>query len=213
MHPTRDHVIAIARKLFAEKGYNSTSVADILHEAEINSGSLYHHFETKQGLLIAVLESYRDGIEPMLIAPAWAGVADPIERIFALLARYRELIVLTDCAYGCPIGNLALEIHEPDPPVRALLSENFNRWTGFVQACLRDGADRLPSEVDTHALAQFVLTTMEGGVMLSRTHRTLEAFDNAVRMLRDYFTRLSQCSKTETVKTQPKPRSERKQPR
>lgn len=213
MHPTRDHVIAIARKLFAEKGYNSTSVADILHEANINSGSLYHHFETKQGLLIAVLESYRDGIEPMLIVPAWAGVEDPIERIFALLARYRELLVLPDCAYGCPIGNLALEIHEPDPPVRVLLAENFNRWTGFVEKCVTDARDRLPADVDTHALAQFVLTTMEGGVMLSRTHRTLEAFDNAIRMLRDYFTKLSQCSQTEPLKTRPKPLPKRKHSR
>ncbi len=101
-------------RLFALKGYNATSIADILHEARINSGSLYHHFETKQGLLIAVLETYRDGIEQMLIAPAWSGVEDPISRIFALLARYRELLAGTDCTYGCPIGSLALEIHEPE---------------------------------------------------------------------------------------------------
>ena len=36
-----------------------------------------------------MLEAYRDGIDPMLLEPAWAGVDDPIERIFALLASYR----------------------------------------------------------------------------------------------------------------------------
>lgn len=177
-------------RLFAEKGYNSTSIADILKEANINSGSLYHHFETKQGVLMAVLETYRDAIEQMLIAPAWAGIEDPIERIFALLGRYRELLRETECGYGCPIGSLALELHEPDPPVRALLAANFDRWTSFVQQCLDSSKDRLPPEIDTHALAQFVLTTMEGGVMLSRTQRTLESFDAAVAVLRDYFSRL-----------------------
>lgn len=182
-------------KLFAEKGYDSTSVADILKQANVNSGSLYHYFETKQGVLLAVLEAYRDGIEQMLIAPAWEGVGDPIERVFALLARYRELLKTTDCAYGCPIGSLALEIHEPDPPVRALLVANFSRWTDFIEACFLAAGERLPAGTNTRALAQFVLTTMEGGVMLSRTYRTLEAFDASVATLRDYISKLESSTK------------------
>jgi hypothetical protein len=94
---------------------------------------------------------------------------------------------MTECAYGCPIGSLALEIHEPDPPVRELLALNFTNWTGFIEKCLGAAADRLPPGTDTRALAQFVLTTMEGGVMLSRTYRTLDAFDSVVTTLRNYF--------------------------
>ena len=73
-------------ELFWLKGYGSTSIADILSRSQVNSGSLYHYFPGKQDLLLAVLESYRDGIGPMLLEPAWAGVDDPIDRIFALLA-------------------------------------------------------------------------------------------------------------------------------
>src|ERR1051325_3836158 len=174
-------------RLFAEKGYDSTSIADILQQANVNSGSLYHHFDTKQGVLLAVLETHRDGIEPMLIAPAWKGVDDPIERVFALLKRYRELLKATECSYGCPIGSLALEIHEPDPPVRALLAANFDRWTDFIEKCLVSARDRFPRGTDTRALAQFVLTTMEGGVMLSRTYRTLDAFDASVAILKNHI--------------------------
>ncbi len=65
-----------AMRLFGEKGYESTSVADILRAANANSGSLYHFFPTKQDLLIEVLKRYRDGIGPMLLEPAWA--ASPI---------------------------------------------------------------------------------------------------------------------------------------
>lgn len=176
--------------LFMAKGYQSTSVADILREAGANSGSLYHAFPTKQDLLLAVLERYRQGIGPMLLDPAWQGVEDPIERIFALLARYRAGLEMTDCTYGCPIGSLALEIHEPDPPVRELLAANFDGWVAAIRNCLDAAADRLPMGIDTNALAQFVLTVMEGGVMQSRTHRTLEAFDASVAGLRDYLDRL-----------------------
>jgi AcrR family transcriptional regulator len=194
-HPTRDAIIHVAMNLFAEKGYDSTSVADILNHAKVNSGSLYNYFDTKQGVLIAVLKAYRDGIERMLIAPAWEGIDDPIERVFALLSIYRELLKMTDCAYGCPIGSLALEIHEPDPAVRELLAANFSRWTEFVEGCFAAAGDRLPADTDKRALAQFTLTSMEGGVMLSRTYRTLEAFDAAVATLRDYISKLETSTK------------------
>jgi TetR/AcrR family transcriptional regulator, transcriptional repressor for nem operon len=177
-------------RLFHEKGYQSTSIADVLREAGANAGSMYHFFPTKQDLLLAVLDAYRTGIHPMLLGPAWAGVDDAVERIFALLARYRELLETSDCFYGCPIGSLALELHEPDPPVRALLAANFDAWTGAIESCIAAAGDRLPADVDRRQLATFVLTTMEGGVMLSRTHRTLEPFDAAVSALRDYFARL-----------------------
>lgn len=187
---TRQRIVLAAMHLFWEKGYGSTSVADILKSADINSGSLYHYFPGKQDVLLAVLEGYQSGLWEMLLKPAWDGIADPIERIFRLLDRYRRSIVETDCTYGCPIGSLALEIHEPDPVVRDLLVNNFVGWVDAVEGCLKEAGDRLPADVDRRELAQFVLTTMEGGVMLARTHRDVGQFDAAVRQLRGYFARL-----------------------
>lgn len=194
--PTRDRLVFAALKLFGEKGYLSTSIQDILREAGANAGSLYHAFPTKQDVLIAVLDLYRQGIEPMLLAPAWDGVDDPIEKVFALLARYRGMLEATDCLYGCPIGSIALELHEPDPPVRELLSLNFTQWVGHIERCLDEAADRLPADLDRRMVAILVLNVMEGGVMQSRTHRTLQAFDASVAGLRDYLTRLEQAAKT-----------------
>lgn len=174
-------------ELFWEKGYGSTSIVEILQRAGANAGSLYHFFPTKQDLLVAVLDRYVDGIGPMLLEPAWADVADPLDRVFALLGRYRDFLVETDCFYGCPIGSLALELHEPDPPVRERLAANFANWVAAIEGCLEAAGDRLPSDLDRGALAQFVLTTMEGGVMQARTHRSLAPYDASVSQLRSYF--------------------------
>ena len=187
---TKDRLVFSALQLFSEKGYGSTSIADILKAAEANSGSLYYFFPTKQDVLLEVLRRYRDGIYPMLLLPAWDGVDDPIERVFALLARYRQALQMTDCVYGCPIGSLALELHEPDPPVRELLSVNFDGWVQAIEHCYIAAGDRLPADLDRNALAVFTLTTMEGGVMLARTRRDLAPFDAAIASLRDYVTRL-----------------------
>jgi TetR/AcrR family transcriptional repressor of nem operon len=190
-HSTRDRLVTTAMTLFWEKGYDSTSVADVLQKAKVNSGSLYHFFPGKQDLLLAVLDAYHQGIGPMLLDPAWKGVDDPIERVFALLERYRQGIVMTQCTYGCPIGSLALEIHEPDPPVRHALAKNFEAWVRAIEGCLEAAGNRLPKHVKRRALAEFVLTTMEGAVMQSRTHRDVAYFDRSVDQLRNYFALLT----------------------
>jgi TetR/AcrR family transcriptional regulator, transcriptional repressor for nem operon len=181
---TRDRLVAVSRDLFAAKGYLSTSVADILREAEVNSGSLYYFFATKQDLLLEVLRAYRDGIDAMLIEPAWRGVEDPIEKVFALLGVYRGMLAETDYLYGCPIGSLALELHEPDPPVRELLAENFDEWKRRVKDCFHAGRSSLPQGVSPEEMATLVLTVMEGAVMQARTYRSPEAFDVSVQTLR-----------------------------
>ncbi|MFT3726959.1 MAG: TetR/AcrR family transcriptional regulator [Terricaulis sp.] len=186
----RDKIVQAAMELFWLKGYNSTSIADLLSRTQLNSGSLYHVFPSKQDVLIGVLEAYRDGIGEMLLEPAWGAIEDPIERIFALLAYYRTGIVETDHTYGCPIGSLALELHEPDPQVRDLLAANFSAWIGAVRVCLDAAGARLPAHVDRNALAEFILTTMEGGVMQARTFRDVGYFDRSVAQLRSYMEQL-----------------------
>jgi TetR/AcrR family transcriptional regulator, transcriptional repressor for nem operon len=183
---TRGRIIETAMELFWLKGYGSTSIADILSRSQVNSGSLYHFFPGKQDLLIAVLEAYRDGIGAMLLEPAWGGIADPVDKVFALLAKYRSLIVETECQYGCPIGSLALELHEADPAVRRLLAENFERWVDAVAGCLEEAKGRFPPDVDLRAVAELALTVMEGGVMQARTHRDVGHFDRSVAQLRSY---------------------------
>lgn len=191
----REKIVHAAMELFWLKGYNSTSVADLLSRTQLNSGSLYHVFPSKQDVLIGVLEAYRDGIREMLLEPAWGQVSDPVDKVFALLSAYRTMIVETECTYGCPIGSLALELHEPDPRVRELLAENFENWTRAVEDCLKAAAKRMPKNTDTRALAQFVLTAMEGGVMQARTHRDVAYFDRAVTQLRAHFTMLEALAK------------------
>ena len=56
MSTSRDKIIQAAMELFWLKGFNSTSIADLLSRTQLNSGSLYHVFPSKQDVLIGVLE-------------------------------------------------------------------------------------------------------------------------------------------------------------
>ncbi len=66
---TREKIVETAARLFHEQGFASTGVATILREAEVNSGSLYHFFSSKDELLKGVLDWYLDNLYPMIMAP------------------------------------------------------------------------------------------------------------------------------------------------
>src|SRR5260221_11436323 len=87
---TRTRLVLTAMQLFWEKGYGSTSIADVLHRAGVNSGSLYHFFPGKQDLLLAVLDAYHGGNGQMLLEPAWIGGGGPMEKIFTLVPQCRN---------------------------------------------------------------------------------------------------------------------------
>ena len=54
---TSAQLIAIARKLFSTRGYSDTSLEDIVLKAGMTRGAIYHHFEGKKGVFIAVFEN------------------------------------------------------------------------------------------------------------------------------------------------------------
>ncbi len=196
-HGTREKLLEAATRLFHEQGYAATGVSTILREAGVGSGSLYYFFPTKEALLQGVLDRYMEMLEPEVLRPAFERTADPIERIFAVLDGYRQMLTMTGCAMGCPIGNLALELSDTYPVVREKLAGLFAAWCGAIRQCLDHAADRLPPDMDRDGLAQFVLTVMEGALMQARAHKNLKPFDASIAHLRDYFERLLRRKKSE----------------
>jgi TetR/AcrR family transcriptional repressor of nem operon len=184
---TRDRLVNSAIYLFWERGFAGTSMSDLLAHANVNSGSFYHFFESKEALLRAVLEMYLAALRPMVVDPAFATTEEPLARIFAILAGYRERILQTDCRYGCPLGRLALEIDPENRPAHNLIAQNFQGWIGAVRECIDQMKDRLPKGTDREGLATYVLAVMEGGVMISRSSGSVEPFDRAVAQLSEHF--------------------------
>lgn len=162
-------------------------MADLLAHAGVNSGSFYHFFDSKEALLREVLNGYLMLLRPMVVDPAFATTDDPLGRIFAILAGYRVRILATESRYGCPLGRLALEIDPENAPAHLLIADNFRGWIDAVRECLDAMRQRLPAETDLDALATYILAVMEGGVMLSRSYRSVDPFDAAVAQLNEHF--------------------------
>jgi AcrR family transcriptional regulator len=217
---TRERLIEAAMELFVFQGYAATGLAQIARKAGALPGSLYYFFPTKEDLLAATLQKRIELLHPEVLAPIWERIDDPIERVFGLLAGYRRMLEMTEFKHGCPIGNLVIEVGETHTHARALLADNFDNWLDSVEQCFRAAKDRLPEHADPRQLAVFVLTTMEGAVMLARTYRNFEAYDAAVVSLRDYVERLlrdgsqwpspAASAKPTPARTSPRTRKSRK---
>ena len=187
---TRITIVETARALIYENGFHATSLAKIQKACGVNGGSVYHFFKSKEALLVAVLESYVEQLEPEVMAPAFSTTDDPVERVFAVLAGYRRMLTESEFAAGCPIGNLALELPDAGPEVRSLLQQNFDSWCGFISRCF-EATGSFAAEDTAGRLARMALTVMEGGILQARARQSIEPYDEAVAQFRDYVDRLA----------------------
>jgi len=100
---TREQLIEVATRLFAERGYEDTSIEAVLAVAGVSRGALYHHFTGKDDLFGAVVESVNDRIMTELVATT-AGAADAFDALQAAALAWIDLagdpviqrIILTD---------------------------------------------------------------------------------------------------------------------
>jgi len=79
---TRAQLIAIATRMFADRGYEETSIEALLREAGVSRGSLYHHFASKEALFEAVTEAVETSVGEQTMAAA-DGITEPVAALRA----------------------------------------------------------------------------------------------------------------------------------
>lgn len=92
---TKAKIIAVARRLFATRGYAGTSTEAILEETQFSRGALYHHFENKEALFAAVMEAVEVDITTAT-ARARGNVTDPVEALRRAFNAFLDLACETE---------------------------------------------------------------------------------------------------------------------
>lgn len=177
---TRARIIEAAAQLVLAQGIEHTTLGDIQRAAGVNASQLYHYFADKNGLVLAVIDHQAHGVLDTH-RTALTGLDS-----FEALEAWRDLIVgmvrARECAGGCPIGSLVAGIAEADLPGRGALQGAFARWEDLLRsglASMRDGG-RLRPDADTDQLALALLAALQGGLLLSQTHRDTRALEAAL---------------------------------
>lgn len=186
----REKILAKAAELIHVKGFNHTSIQDILEAASVKKSNFYYHFDSKEQLGFEVLALRMRQFYKMAIAPALVeGGVEPRARIHAFLDRLALVGMSEAGERGCPFGNLAQEISALHEPLRESLSGFFNACTEALEGCLEEGKKTGAFRIDTPSrrIAEFILGQIQGAFLLRKTHKDPEVIKRSVEMLRVFL--------------------------
>ncbi|WP_428340036.1 TetR/AcrR family transcriptional regulator [Mycobacterium sp.] len=179
---SRTALIDAAATLFRRQGYAATGLNQILEEAGVRPGSLYHHFPLgKQQLAAAAVDGGGAAIEGLLrrLLAKDVPAADIVDRWADLLIAG----LAVDWRDGCPIEPVATESVHASALVREASARVFHGWCTAIEQRLRqDGWP--PDEAKSVGVA--VISLIEGALILARVSGTpapLQSIKPAARRL------------------------------
>jgi TetR/AcrR family transcriptional regulator, transcriptional repressor for nem operon len=185
----KQEIITIAKEIIHSKGYQATSISDILHAASIGKGQFYYYFSSKHDLGLAVVEELIQEWDKQLLVDIFKSPSEPKSKLNNMLNWAIAYHAGMDNKSGCPIGNLAIEMSEHDETFRLKIKGFIERWIGAVQTALDQmvNENQLDSRIDTKKSAEMIVATIEGGILLMKNQLNIQVLINVIDMIRKQF--------------------------
>ena len=168
---TRHRIVVAATEVVAEKGALGASLDEVGARAPASRSQLYHYFDDKNDLLLAVAEATNgavlDGQRDLFDnLDTWDGFVRWADSLVALQEERGG-------QGGCPIANLLGQIGERDDGIRVVLASGFDRWEAYIRAGLAAmvSSGELRPDADAEWLASSILASVQGGLVLSQARR------------------------------------------
>jgi AcrR family transcriptional regulator len=176
---SRQRMIDAALDLFHQKGVNATSVDQVLARSATGKSQFSHYFKTKDGLVHAVLQHLHEVIRSGAV-PTGYDVRSwrDLERWFQNYIDYQRSV---GCERSCPIGTIGADVGNDQQLLRQDL-RLFLQWSRGQLARFfaeRKAAGELVASADPETLADFCISIMQGGMLLTKMQRATDMFEGA----------------------------------
>jgi AcrR family transcriptional regulator len=168
----REELLALAARMFAERGLRTTTVRDIADAAGILSGSLYHHFDSKESMVDEILREFLDSLfgRYRAIVAEGMGPRQTLEAIvvasFEAIDRQHDAVAI----YQNEAGHLVES--ERFDYIRERLAEFRTLWRTILRDGMADGSFR--ADLDVDLAYRFLRDTVWVGVRWYRPGGTLD---------------------------------------
>lgn len=177
-----------AMELFWERGYEATSMADLVDHLGIGRASLYATFGGKKDLYLKALQRYLASRSPSPIEVlSQPGPALPAVR--ALVQQYVEEAIGDEQGRGCMVVNTAIELASRDPALGRRVAANWDSletalWSALARA---QAQDELSPDADPRSTARFLLVFLQGVKVVGKSsddaQRLRAAGEHVLRLL------------------------------
>jgi TetR/AcrR family transcriptional repressor of nem operon len=193
---TRERIVDAASTLILEHGVDAAKLEDIQSAAHVSASQLYHYFEDKSALILAVIEHQTEAVlgahRPLLAR------LDSFEALEEWRDEIVESIESQHCVGGCPLGSLVGGLAESDPIARAALASSFAEWERLLRVGIETMRDHgeLRADIDAQSIAVSLLASVQGGLLLSQTRRDSLSVRTAIDMSIAYLKTLRTVSQS-----------------
>lgn len=165
-----NEVLDKAMQAFWERGYEATSMQDLVDRTGVNRGSLYATYGDKHDLFVAALRMYDDRMRRGMLADLEARCEprEAVRRVFAAFTRN-----VSECGgnHGCFLTNTALELAQHDAEVGRIVATAQAEMEAFFARAIKKGKARgdIPARVKPGECARGLLASLLGLVVLTRS--------------------------------------------
>lgn len=190
---TRTRILNIAEAAVLEKGFEATSIEEIVAGAAISRGGFFYHFKDKNALARAMLERYIDAENALyddLFARARDLNDDPLHCMLIGLKLLAEMLSdMPEGHPGCVIAATAYQDRLFDAGVRDLNRKAILEWRKRFRGMFEEIAEVYEPRdtVNMDALGDMVSSVVEGGLVLQRALREHNSASEQIMLLRSYL--------------------------
>jgi AcrR family transcriptional regulator len=187
---TRQRILERAAPVFNRRGYEGASMQEILDAVGLEKGGLYRHFAGKEEL---ATESFRYALG--LATKTRTADLDHISGAVPKLRAFVERFVKTPSALpgGCPLLNTAIDADDGNPALRKLVRQGLADWKDRLATIVREGkrAGQIRKSVKSRHVANTLIATLEGALMISRLEGDRQALEDAAISLNTFLDSIS----------------------
>ncbi len=169
---SRQHIITSSVAVFNTKGYEGTSMSDLIEKTGFQKGGIYRHFESKEQLAAEVF-NYAYAQMKKAYSGTYDGTDAPDVKLIKFLTRMKEFMIKPPVKGGCPILNLSTEVDDTNDLLRKLVKAAAIEWEIMMIKIFEEGRQMkiFNKKVDAIKEARFLMSSIEGAIMLSKLHR------------------------------------------
>jgi TetR/AcrR family transcriptional regulator, transcriptional repressor for nem operon len=198
---TKREIVRSAAPLFNQKGYEGTSLSDLMEATGLRKGGIYRHFSSKEELAGKAFDyAWEKAVNGRLEGVnEVSGCVDRLKTMISNFVEKRTGLV----AGGCPLLNTAIEADDGNALLRERARKALRDWSGLFRDVVKEGIKK--REIDVHTdprkLPQLIIGSLEGALMISRIEGNDSALQGARSFLNEYLEKNVRSEKARPART------------
>ncbi|WP_027418181.1 TetR/AcrR family transcriptional regulator [Crocinitomix catalasitica] len=189
---TRHTILEKAFDLIYKKGYQTTSIDEIIATTKVTKGAFYYHFKTKDDMGLAIInEIVKPTMHEEFILPL-ESTNDPLDNIYniteSLLLKNEYLTI----EFGCPAGNLTQEMAPWNVEFSNALNEIILEWQSSIEESLQLAIEKgsIQTTVNPKQVALFVIAGYWGIRNYGKLAKNIDCYHTYLEELKRYLNQL-----------------------